>query len=323
MWCWVAWDEDTHAPPQYLTISTHGRAIACARNSYSVRSAAPPSQAARSVYQQLDTRDCQPGSRTVLLVRLSYGLAHGHIRSMAEQTTVHILAIAAHRDDVELTCGGTLIKAAKLSQRTAILDLTQGEMGTRGSAALRKEEADRAAEIIGVSVRETLGLPDAGIENTPATREALARVIRRLAPRVVIAPALEGRHPDHRITAQLVRDACFVAGLAKVAPDTPKHRPHKIVHTLAYRQDFVRPTFVVDISDEFEQKMQAVRCYASQFDGALQAGEVYPTGEPLYDVVTHYAATYGSLIRARYGEPFFTTEMMRVDDIGSLEVSTF
>ncbi len=238
-------------------------------------------------------------------------------------TPVTLLAIAAHRDDVELTCGGTLIKAARLGQRTAILDLTQGEMGTRGSAALRRAEADQAAAVLGVSVRETLGLPDAGIENTPVTREALARVIRRLAPRVVIAPALEGRHPDHRITAQLVRDACFVAGLAKVAPDVPKHRPHKIVHTLAYRQDFVRPTFVVDISDEFEQKMRAIRCYASQFDGAIQAGEVYPTGEPLYDVVTHYAATYGSLIRARYGEPFFTTEMMRVDDIGSLEVSTF
>ena len=242
---------------------------------------------------------------------------------MPPAPTISILAIAAHRDDVELTCGGTLIKAVKLGQRTAILDLTQGEMGTRGSAALREAEADRAAELLGLSARETLGLPDAGIENTPATREALARVIRRFAPRIVIAPALEGRHPDHRITAQLVRDACFVAGLVKVAPEVPKHRPHKIVHTLAYRQDFVRPTFVVDISDEFEQKMSAVRCYASQFDGATQAGEVYPTGEPLYDVVTHYAATYGSLIRTRYGEPFFTTEMMRVDDLGGLEVSTF
>jgi bacillithiol biosynthesis deacetylase BshB1 len=237
--------------------------------------------------------------------------------------TISILAIAAHRDDVELTCGGTLLKAAKRGQRTAILDLTQGEMGTRGSASLREREADRAAEIIGCSARETLGLPDAGIENTPATREALARVIRRFAPRVVIAPALEGRHPDHRITAQLVRDACFVAGLAKVAPEVPKHRPHKIIHTLAYRQDFVRPSFVVDISDEFEAKMAAVRCYASQFDGATQAGEVYPTGEPLYDVVTHYAATYGSLIRTRYGEPFFTTEMTRVDDVAAMEVATF
>lgn len=236
---------------------------------------------------------------------------------------VSVLAIAAHRDDVELTCGGTLIKAARRGQRTAIVDLTRGEMGTRGSASLRAEEADRAAEILGCSSRESLGLPDAGIENTPATREALARVIRRLAPRVVIAPALEGRHPDHRVAAQLVRDACFVAGLAKIAPDAPKHRPLKILHALAYRQDFVRPSFVVDISEEFEHKMDAVRCYASQFDGATQAGEVYPNGEPLYDVVTHHAATYGSLIRTRYGEPFFTTEMMRVDDVTALEVATF
>jgi N-acetylglucosamine malate deacetylase 1 len=236
---------------------------------------------------------------------------------------VHLLAIAAHRDDVELTCGGTLIKAAKLGQRTAIIDLTQGEMGTRGSAALRAAEASHAAEVLGCAARETLGLPDAGIENTPAIRELLARAIRRFQPRVVIAPAMEGRHPDHRIAAQLVRDACFVAGLAKVAPEVPKHRPHKILHCLAYRQDFVRPTFVVDISEEFEQKLQAVRCYASQFDGAIQAGEVYPTGEPLYDVVTHYAAYYGALIRTRYGEPFFTTEMMRVDDVGALEVATF
>jgi bacillithiol biosynthesis deacetylase BshB1 len=237
--------------------------------------------------------------------------------------SVAILAIAAHRDDVELTCGGTLIGAARRGQRTAIIDLTQGEMGTRGSAALRGEEAARAAELLGCVVRETLGLPDAGIENTPATRELLARAIRRFRPRVVIAPAMEGRHPDHRIAAQLVRDACFVAGLAKVAPDVPKHRPHKVLHCLAYRQDFVRPTFVVDISEDFERKMEAVRCYGSQFDGAIQAGEVYPTGEPLYDVVTHHAAYYGALIRARYGEPFFTTEMMRVDDVAALEVATF
>ena len=236
---------------------------------------------------------------------------------------VSILAIVAHRDDAELTCGGTLIKAAKRGQRTAIIDLTQGEMGTRGSAELRRAESDEAARILGCSARETLGLPDAGIENTPATRELLARAIRRFRPRVVIAPALEGRHPDHRISAQLVRDACFVAGLAKVAPELPPHRPLKILHALAYRQDFVRPSFVVDISDEFEQKMAAIRCYGSQFDEAIQAGEVYPTGEPLYDVVTHYGAMYGSLLRTRYGEPFFTTEMMRVDDVAALEVATF
>ena len=238
-------------------------------------------------------------------------------------TRVDILAIAAHRDDVERTCGGTLIKAAALGRRTAILDLTAGETGTRGSADLRASEAHRAAEILGLQARENLGLPDAGIVNTPETRAALARAIRRFAPRVVIAPAPRGRHPDHRVTAELVRDAAFVAGLAKVAPEVPKHRPHKVLHTLAYREDYEKPTFVVDVTDEFERKLEAVRCYGSQFDGVTQAGEVYPNGEPLYEIVRHQAAHYGSLIRSRYGEPFYTTETMRVDDVAALEVSTF
>ncbi|HTE46216.1 MAG TPA: bacillithiol biosynthesis deacetylase BshB1 [Gemmatimonadaceae bacterium] len=242
---------------------------------------------------------------------------------MAQTESIDLLAIAAHRDDVELTCGGTLAKAARAGHRTGILDLTQGEMGTRGSAELRAQEAERAATVLGVSVRETLGLPDAGIVNEPQTREKLARVIRRLRPKIVIAPALEGRHPDHRIAAQLVRDGCFVAGLAKIAPDLPKHRPLKILHCLAYRQDFVRPTFVVDVSDTFEIKMEAIRCFESQFSGEIQAGEVYPNGEPLEDVVRHYGAYYGTLIRRPYGEPFLTTEMMAVDDVLSLGVSTF
>jgi bacillithiol biosynthesis deacetylase BshB1 len=233
-----------------------------------------------------------------------------------------LLAIFAHRDDAELNCGGTLAKTARLGKKVGILDLTQGEMGTRGSAEIRRAEADAAARVLGATVRDNLGLPDAGIVNDPETREKLARVIRRLAPRVVICPALEGRHPDHRVTAQLVRDACFVAGLQKVAPDVPKHRPLKILHCLTYRQDFVRPTFVVDVSQDFETKLAAIRCYASQFEGATQAGEVYPTGESLEDVVRHHSAYYGALIRAAHGEPYFTTEMMAVDDVTSLEVST-
>jgi bacillithiol biosynthesis deacetylase BshB1 len=237
--------------------------------------------------------------------------------------SLDILAIAAHRDDVELTCGGTLIKAGARGQHTAIIDLTQGEMGTRGSAALRAQEASRAAEVLGVAARENVGLPDAGIENTPETRRRIASLIRKFRPRVVIAPAPRGRHPDHRVAAELIRDACFLAGLAKIDPATAPHRPKKLIHCVTYRQDFEKPTFVVDISAEFERKMEAVRCYGSQFDGATQAGEVYPTGEPLYDVIRHHASHYGSLIRTQYGEPFFTYETMRVDDIAALEVSTF
>lgn len=236
---------------------------------------------------------------------------------------IDLLAIAAHRDDIELTCGGTLAKAAAAGHRTAILDLTAGELGTRGTAEIRAAEAERAAAVLGVSARENLCLPDAGVVNDPPTRELLARAIRRFQPRVVIAPALEGRHPDHRATAELVRDACFVSGLARLAPDVPKHRPLKILHCLTYRQDFVRPSFVVDISDVFERKIEAIHCYSSQFEGVIQAGEVYPNGEPLEDVVRHYAAYYGTLIRRRYGEPFYTSEMVEVGDVLSMEVSTF
>lgn len=244
-------------------------------------------------------------------------------RGTEAREPLDVVAIAAHRDDVELTCGGTLIKAARRGQRTGVVDLTQGEMGTRGSAALRAAEAERAADALGLAARETLALPDAGIVNTPETRSRLAATIRRLRPRVVIAPAQQGRHPDHRVTSELVRDACFVAGLAKVVPELAPHRPTKVLHCITYREDFVKPTFVVDVSDEFEQKMAAIRCYASQFDGATQAGEVYPNGEPLYDLVRHHAAHYGSLIRTRYGEPFYTVETMRVDDVATLAVSTF
>ncbi len=236
---------------------------------------------------------------------------------------VDILAIAAHRDDVELTCGGTLIKASLLGRSTAVIDLTAGELGTRGSAKLRGEEASRAAAVMGLSARENFGLPDGGVVNTPETRAKLAVAIRRFRPAIVIAPSIKGKHPDHTVSAQLIRDACFVAGLRKVEPNVPVFRPRKIMHCLAYREDNIKPTFVVDISDTFEKKLEAVKCYSSQFDEAIQAGEVYPNGEQLYEIIRHQAAHYGSLIRTRYGEPFFTTETMRVDDIAALEVATF
>lgn len=237
--------------------------------------------------------------------------------------SVDLLAIAPHRDDAELTCGGTLLVAKKLGHRTGIVDLSLGEKGTRGTAALRAAESGRAGGVLGLVARENLELPDAGITNTPDTRLKLARMIKRLKPKVVIAPALTGRHPDHAVSAQLVRDACFVAGLAKVDPATPPHRPHKVIHAIAYREDHVKPTFVVDISDVFEQKLEAIRCYASQFDDSIQGGEVYPNGEPLYDIIRHQAAHYGSLIRVKYGEPFWTHETMAVSDVVSLGVATF
>jgi N-acetylglucosamine malate deacetylase 1 len=236
-----------------------------------------------------------------------------------------LLAIFPHPDDAELTCGGTLCKAAGQGYRVGILDLAAGELASRGTTELRSAEAASAARVLGVSLRENLGLPDAGLTNTPDTRLAVARVIRRLRPQIVLtaAPFPFGRHPDHRVTAELVRDACFVAGLAKLDGSLPPHRPRKVLHSITYREDYLKPSFVVDVSAEFERKIEAIRCYASQFEGLIQAGEVYPNGEPLVDIVRHQAAHYGSLIRTRYGEPFHVTETMRVDDVVALEVSTF
>ena len=235
---------------------------------------------------------------------------------------VDLLAIAAHRDDVELTCAGTLLRAADAGHRTGILDLTAGESGTRGSAALRGEEAARAAAILGVTERRNAGLPDAHIHNTDEARRIVAGEIRHFQPQIVILPFPIGRHPDHRLASELGRDACFLAGLRRYdAPGEP-WRPRKILYALAYREDPVKPTFVVDVSAQFERKMQAIRCYASQFDGAQNAGEIFPTGQDLYSLVEIQSAHYGSLIRTRYGEPFFTHETMAVDDVVALGVQS-
>jgi bacillithiol biosynthesis deacetylase BshB1 len=238
---------------------------------------------------------------------------------------VDLLAIFPHPDDAELTCGGTLLKSARQGYRVGILDLSAGEMASRGTVADRSAEASRAASILQVSVRENLGLPDSGLVNLPETRLAVARVIRRLKPSIVIttAPSPFGRHPDHRVCAELVRDACFVSGLKTIEPELPAHRPRKVLHSITYREDNLKPTFVVDISDVMEEKLAAVASYESQFEGATQAGEVYPNGEPLLDIIRHQAAHYGSLIRVRYGEPFHTTETVQVDDVVAMQVSTF
>lgn len=236
--------------------------------------------------------------------------------------SVDLLAVAAHRDDVELTCAGTLIRAADAGYRTGILDLTAGESGTRGSAALRGEEAERAARIMGVTERRNAGLPDAHIENNEATRRIVIEQLRHFAPRVVILPFPVGRHPDHRIASELTRDACFLAGLARYEAGGSPHRPHKILYALAYREDPVKPTFVVDVSEQFARKMEAIRCYASQFDGAKAAGEIFPTGQDLYALVETQSRHYGSLIRRAHGEPFFTHETVMIDDVVALEVQS-
>ena len=236
--------------------------------------------------------------------------------------TVDLIAIAAHPDDVELTCGGVLVKAARVGHRTAIVDLTRGEMGTRGSPEIRAAEAAAAAEVMGVAHRLNAGFPDARLANNDDSRRELVRIVRQLRPRVVILPFPVGRHPDHRIASELGRDSCFLAGLANYPAQGDAHKPEKILYALAYREDPVQPTFVVDISAEFEAKLQAIRTFESQFEGAKKAGEIFPTGQDLFELIRTQNAHYGSLIRTAYGEPYMTHETMRVDDVIALEVES-
>ena len=231
-----------------------------------------------------------------------------------------LLAIAAHPDDAELTCGGTLARAAQQGHRTGILDLTRGEMASRGTPALRAEEAARAAKVLGVAVRIDAGLPDARLENSLEARRIVVGHLRDLAPATVILPYPRGRHPDHRIASELGRDACFLAGLREYEGG-PARRPEKILYAMAYREDAVKPTFVVPLTEEqFQRKIEAARCYASQFEGATAAGEIFPTGQPLVERIETESRHYGSLVRAPHGEPFHTDETMRVGDVTLLGV---
>ena len=233
---------------------------------------------------------------------------------------VDIVAVGAHPDDVELTCGGTLAKAARAGYRTAILDLTRGEMGSRGTAEKRAAEAADAAKRLGISHRINARLPDAGIHNTDNTRQTVVALLRQLRPKVVVLPFPVGRHPDHRVASELARDACFLSKLVRYDANGEAHKIEKIIYAMAYREDAVKPTFVVDISEEFETKLQAVECYSSQFEGVNTAGELFPTGKPLLDLIRMQNQHYGSLIRTAYGEPFMTEETVRIDDVVSMGV---
>src|SRR5580698_1759712 len=174
-----------------------------------------------------------------------------------------ILAIAAHPDDVEQTCGGTLLRMAEAGYRTGIIDLTAGDMGTRGTPEIRVAESGEAAKILKVSHRENLHFPDARLENTMAGRMTLAQRVRELRPRTVILPYWEGRHPDHYRAAELGYEACFLAGLKKRDQYTQPHRPYKIVYSSVYAN--ITPSFVVDVTQYFERRMSSLFAYHSQY----------------------------------------------------------
>jgi len=242
---------------------------------------------------------------------------------------VDVLAIAAHRDDVEQTCGGTLLRMAALGLRTGILDLTQGESGTRGSAAERAAEADEAARILGVQHRQALDLPDGAVANTLENRLKVAQIVRELRPRVVILPYWEARHPDHATCSTLGYEACFLAGLSKFeakfeakieAGDTRPHRPFKIIYASLYAD--VRPSFVVDITPFIEQRHAALMAYRSQYANQAQGGGLFVPEEEIRERTFAEARHYGLLAGVKYGEPFVQREVGLVEDLTLIPVQS-
>ena len=235
-------------------------------------------------------------------------------------SVVDILAIAAHRDDVEQTCGGTLLKMRSLGLETGILDLTQGEAGTRGSAAERAEEAEGAARILGVRWRQALDLPDGRVENTFENRLKIVRVLRELRPRVVILPYWQGRHPDHYTTATLGYEACFLSGLARVDTGAPPYRPYKVLYASLYAD--VRPTFVVDITPFVEQRYRSLMAYRSQYANAERGSTLFVPEEEIRERTFAEARHYGQLAGVRYAEPFVQKEVGLVEDLMFLPVAS-
>jgi bacillithiol biosynthesis deacetylase BshB1 len=253
-------------------------------------------------------------------------------------TALDVLAIAAHRDDVEQTCGGTLLKMAQRGQRTGILDLTQGEMGTRGTAEDRAREAAEAARILQVSFRRALDIPDGRVENTWENRLKIARVLREERPRVVILPYWQGRHPDHYTCSILGYEACFLAGLSKLqleaesqkqSPSTAEakstlplapHRPFKIVYATLYYD--IRPTFVVDITGQFEARLESIYAYKSQFTDQQAGRGDFPAHAEIRERVATMAGYYGMLAGVKYAEPFLQKEVGLVEDLAMIPVKS-
>jgi len=235
--------------------------------------------------------------------------------------SVDLLAIAAHPDDVEQTCGGTLIKMAETGYRTAVLDLTAGDMGTRGTPEQRLIESEVAAKQMLVAWRGNMHFPDARLQNDISARMSLAMKIRELKPRVVIIPYWQARHPDHYRAGELAYEACFLAGLKKLDDYTEPHRPTKVIYSSIYAP--VTPSFVVDISAQFDRRMAALLSYRSQYANDADAAALFPQEQEIRERLAAIARYYGNLIGAKYGEPFVVKETMRVDDIVNMGVRSF
>jgi bacillithiol biosynthesis deacetylase BshB1 len=231
-----------------------------------------------------------------------------------------LLAIAPHPDDVELTCGGTMIKMAQAGYRTGILDLTRGETGTRGTPETRLKEAARAGKIMGAKFRRNLGLPDARLNVTDEYKAAIAEIIREFEPHTVILPYWEGRHPDHYTAARLAYEACFVAGLKNYPLAGEAFRPFKILYAAAYAD--VRPTFAVDITKQYDRRRQAILAYASQFRPPKpdRKSKVALPLDELEERMSLQARHYGRMIGVKFAEGFVVKEVVQTDDVVKMPV---
>jgi bacillithiol biosynthesis deacetylase BshB1 len=231
-----------------------------------------------------------------------------------------LLAIGPHPDDVELTSGGTILKMARAGYRVGILDLTRGETGSRGTPEKRLKEAAEAAEILGVKIRRNLGLPDAHLQVSEEQKMAVAEVIREFEPHTVILPYWEGRHPDHYTAGQMCYEACFVAGLKNYSLGGLPFRPFKIVYAAAYAD--VRPTFAVDITEEYDRRRKAILAYASQFNpprSERKSRVALPLDE-LEERMSTIARHYGRMIGVKYAEGFVVKEILQVEDLVKMPV---
>ena len=233
---------------------------------------------------------------------------------------IDLLAIAAHPDDVELTCGGTLLKMARSGYKTGILDLTAGEMGTRGTPETRAKEAARAGKLLRVKWRGTLDVPDSDVQASRQNKLRLAQQIRALRPHSVILPYWEARHPDHYHASTLGYEACFLAGLKQLPIEGEPFRPFKILYSTAYAA--VRPTFVVDITAEYAQRRRAILAFASQFRPGKRARKsgVHLAIDRLEEEMNQRARQFGQMIGVKYGEAFLTREMAQVEDVVRMAV---
>jgi len=230
-----------------------------------------------------------------------------------------IAGLCAHPDDAELVMGGTLVREAAAGRRIALVDLTRGESGSRGTPEVRAKEAEAAARILGVTHRESLGLPDSALERSVEQRDVVVAALRRLRPAIVITQHWEQRHPDHAMASHLVYDACFMAGLKNYRKDLgPAFRPRKVVFATSMTEAVeVQPSFVVDISATFATKMQAIRAFTSQFEPAPGETVALPF-EKFQDAIELTARRHGQRVGVAYGEGFVTREPVEVDDLLAL-----